>query len=470
MLREFFDQYLGEVADTVSDQMYKRQLRRWNLRKNYSQEQKINIINELSQPRCSGHTRKSTKMLNGRPLKENRLLRSVLKNGKRASLPGQAEIRARRNKQKMSAISHQSRYLQRLQLQQSPEIQKTEDVLKHTQNYYSWYFEQTEVEKEYLYNGDLADAIIQLNLANHILLRQQQCTRAFALLNNCCSTFLGLLRTQPFQLSMQLVVEFTGPNALFRKHRGIWNALVHWFASASNFVLGPQHPITNIILLLTDVGQIESTSFSSRLTQVLDDTVEAVENCEDWNNLQLGLSWILVDFGDLDRASVLCQRLQDRVKPVCGSPTTGQRAVHHLMLRLSIRNKDFTHAEELGLQEVEWTKAATGMPNGNYEGIMACWRMASLYEAMDRCPESLQFHRLAFEGALQPPAECTTSDILDSYDDVARALSRLGRDEELAEFEAQYAYLWEEVMDEWELRPEPQALLDAGNRYLQQLG
>ncbi|KIW65711.1 hypothetical protein, variant [Phialophora macrospora] len=249
----------------ASDKMYKKRLRDWKMRKNYTQAMKQELISKLTREETIPDT---SPLLgpNGKPLQAQRLLRNVQRKGARVPLVDRRTYEILRRKH---LASGRANTICHVQLQQSPECQHVEIVLRSAQTYYSWYLTQRVTKARYTLTCSLCWVFGDISSAPN-LLRANSVRRGFALLNRACSGFAVLLKEQPFQLLQELIREFT--QSSWGSHCDVRRLVLKMVASCADGILGTRHPIKSLVSSLIEMGQEHLHDLLCKYADLLTDT------------------------------------------------------------------------------------------------------------------------------------------------------------------------------------------------------
>jgi hypothetical protein len=220
--------------------------------------------------------------------------------------------------------------------------------------------------------------------------------------------------------------------------------------SSANGILGACHPITRFLGLLLKVACEDLPLLAGRYTELLIDTAMPIADHEASTMVQLVAVRRFCRLRQLDMAPDLSLRLWNAVQPISAVPTLAQRACSSTRTYLLILRGDYSAAENLLTQQIQWTVAATQKPNGNFEGVVSCVQMAGLYTSMGRLSESVKYGGMALEGAIQCCGIDFATSMLQQFE---RFLERHTMTEDLARLRKQYGHLWD-WLEEWKLRPD----------------
>ncbi|KAJ9615670.1 hypothetical protein H2200_001746 [Cladophialophora chaetospira] len=483
-----------EYGFDATDKMYKSRLRNWNMRKNYTKQLKEESIRRLT---LEASEPNPDLLLDpcGRPLLLHRLWRPVQCRGQRRCLIDRTK---RSGLQQGHQTSRQSPNHLHLRTSLIVDNQGSELLLSYAQNYYSWYKSEVDSEMRYFYTPELADVFNPLTSARYDLSTDP--IRAFQLLNSCCSGFQVLLKLQPFQLLQHLLGELAAGALVWQIHRQIRTLLLDFFAALAIKMLGENHPIAKIIGLLVAIESEEVVHLSSIFAALLEDNAKSIANKQASLMVQLSVVQLTKAVQGLDAAWVLCERMWTAVQPISTPPSHVQLTTLEALSTISIRREDYSTTEKLLKMRTRWSVDATGRPNGDSGGIYACIDLGLMYYRLGRINESEEHYLLALEGALEceEVAEAWMLLTIDHLEDCFRRMgkqellaqlkrqifffrlavdgalqykdglredelmifadSRLfveeyGREEELAQLQNKFGYVWAEELDEWTLRP-----------------
>ena len=214
--------------------MYKKKLRRWQVRKNYSQQQKREAIEFLTADSSKGQAQSRELTINQKPLKAARLLRSFPKGGHPVSFPPLNPTK-KMNVLQSTPIVHTVRqkcspWHANTTTIHSPGGMVTESALQAIRQYYSWHTSQTQIERLYDFPEELIDTINLLIDARACL--HKQTPRAFLTLDRFCSRLRPLLIAQPFHLLGELVSEFVREK--WQRHQRLRSSLLGFLRSLAS--------------------------------------------------------------------------------------------------------------------------------------------------------------------------------------------------------------------------------------------
>ncbi|OQV09112.1 Clr5 domain-containing protein [Cladophialophora immunda] len=429
----------------ATEQMYKKRLRDWGVRKNYTQTQKLEAIKQLREA-PSDTCGNLTLQVNGTSLKERRLWRPVMQKRNRVILAPRPSPASSTNARKRLGRFGHTPTPQHLQLQVGHQTQTIESLLRYAQSYHSWYQAQNQIKVQYGYTLRLQRVFDGLRSSIGLLHRGD--SMAFCLINLSCSDFYALLQAQPFQLLPEIIT-LSGYRRLFpRKYEKVVESVLKFFASLAKTTLGMSHPIANFATILLEVDPEHFASCLRRYAELLLDQTKTVRNAMDSAGMQLAIIDLFEAAGQRDMASRLCRRLWKAVQP---DPfvLTPVRTRLVEMVRLAVDEKDYSAVEQFLMQIISGSVVATGKQNGNTDSTLACHFLGWMYLRKGQLPKSEQFYRLAVDGALRIGG-FSHSAILDMLNQYETILWKSGKEEELAQVRREYRGIWA-PLDEWRL-------------------
>lgn len=427
--------------------MYKNRFRTWKTRKNYSKEQKEEVIRQIEQLAQQESTDDADYPLevNGKPVEERRLWRSVRQKGKRVTLgrrPGpdiRMKIRQRRPGRN-GAVP-----FQRQLLQHSPESQNLESLLKSTHTYYSWYTDQTEIQADYGATPSLRETFLQVNLATHFL--HHNTSRGFALLNGFCSGFQIQLKAQPFQLIQSLIRNFFD-NELWAGSEQVRQSLLRFLASLGEVSLGPRHPVTSCIRLLAHVEAAQFPHLIQGIAGLLTNTVKTSFGNDYKNSTLLGFSVItmLFECGLSTQAQDACLTFWDPNQSSSSAMTRNQLRGMVWMARIYRHKGDYDSAERLFTQYFDWVKAKPSSRRRRRSATFVYRDMGFICHMTGRFSESEEHYLLAIEGAWEDES-VTLAEMMAVLSEFELSLKQQGKHEEAARLRIRYGQVWTELQE-----------------------
>ncbi|KAN0099896.1 hypothetical protein V8E51_013671 [Hyaloscypha variabilis] len=474
-VREIMARDHGFVA---AEPMYKKRIAAWNLRKNYTKQQKEEVLQHLQMEESEDILASIT--INKKPLKSSRLRRPVRQNGRRvflahqnlqrrgcrnsasdngnpnmtatssaAMIRGQSDLPNDKLLVRELASSHGS--LSRIQLQQSPESQRVEMILRLAQSYWSSYTTRPASDQRYGFGEELGFVFNSLSNGRHFLKNND--SRAFVLLNKACFGMRTLLMAQPFRLLQQTVLGFSNPG--WDMYWQIKLTLLRYLSSMTQCVFGQEHPISKTVTYLAE--ERDTTELISKFCKLCIDTVN--NNLPYFHyattaiDIQLDILQELHDI-NMDRTDSIYQQMeglaQEKILKVRKTYVRTHPIARMALLDLCDlrgREKDFKGAERLLLELVEDTIQATGLPNGDGVGFDTCSRLGDLHRCLGNAAESVKYFRLALEGGVQTWGE-DDAEVLDCVKRLELALEAFGMEEELKQLREQWKGVWERLEDE----------------------
>ncbi|KIX98713.1 uncharacterized protein Z520_05174 [Fonsecaea multimorphosa CBS 102226] len=431
----------------ATEQMYKKRLREWGVRKYYTQPQKLDAIRQLRE--APTETRDTLLLqLNGLPIKERRLWRPVMQNRNRVILAPRPSPDSRKNGRNGRQQLSRTPAPQRLQLKLGQETQTIEALLKYADRYHSWYLGQDRTKVQYGYTRGLGRVFGGLTDAFH-LLRKGDST-GYCLINQSCSHFRAVLQTQPFQLMTLLIQVFATRRYIPQEYWEMRNLVLKFFASLARTSWEMSHPIPNIATLLLKMNQEHLASCLTSYAELLSDQTKTIHDATDSARIQLSIIALFEEAGQLDKASNLCWPLWEAVQRDSSVPPPVWTTVMNTWVNLSIQRRDYLAAEQFLMQRISESSVPTGKRIDDIYRIHE-WRLLGwVYYCMKKPAESEKFLRLALEATLQNEGYFTKSVVHGILFEVEFVLEQFGKTEERAQLRIEHQHIWAEL-DEWRL-------------------
>ncbi|KIW83570.1 hypothetical protein Z517_02815 [Fonsecaea pedrosoi CBS 271.37] len=426
----------------ATEQMYKKRLRDWGLRKNYTQPQKLDAIKQLRE--APSETRGNLPLrVNGVPLKERRLWRPVMRKRKPVILAPRPSPLYRGNPRSRLPPRLRTPSPQRLQLQLGSETQTIESLLRYTSSYNSWYLAQSQIKARYGWTQQLRQVFHGLRTALSLLRRND--SMAFGLMNRSCSGFHALLKSQPFQLMPEVLI-FKDTLHFGSRDWEIRQSILKFFASLANTTLGVSHPITNFATLLLNIDWEHLDSCFGLYAELLLDQTKSVRDDSVCTKIQLTIMDIFRASGQFGAASRLGRRLW-HANPLDNPVLTVERSLLiETAVRLAIYAGEYSKIEKFLMQMLSRSIVLNGKQNGDHPGIFACAQLGWLYCHMKSPVKSEKFFRLAIEGALQHGG----FEVLIMLANLETVLLSFKMNKEAAQARIEYQHVWAQL-DEWRL-------------------
>ncbi|OAG39373.1 hypothetical protein AYO21_06389 [Fonsecaea monophora] len=424
----------------ATEQMYKKRLRDWGLRKNYTQPQKLDAIKQLRE--APSETRGDLPFrVNGVPLKERRLWRPVMRKRKPVILAPRPSPVYRGNPRSRLPPRLRTPSPQRLRLQLGSETQAIESLLRYTSSYHSWYLAQSQIKPRYGLTQQLQQVFHGLRMAGSLLRRND--SMAFGLINRSCSGFHALLKSQPFQLMPEVLSTFKYIRDISSK---IGLAVLEFFALLAKTTLGVSHPITNFATLLLNVDREHLDSCLGLYGELLLDQTKSVRDDSVCTKIQLTIIDIFRASGQFGAESRLYRRLS-HANPLDNPVLTVERSLLiETAVRLAIYAGEYSTIEKFLMQMLSRSIVLSGKQNGDPLSVFACMQLGRLYYHMKSPVKSEKFFRLAIEGALQHGG----FEVLTMLANVEAVLLSFKMNKEAAQLRIDYQQVWAQL-DEWRL-------------------
>ncbi|OAP63517.1 hypothetical protein AYL99_02744 [Fonsecaea erecta] len=432
----------------ATEQMYKKRLRDWGLRKNYTQTQKLEVIQKLREApsETCGYP---PLQVNGEPLNERRLWRPVMQKRNRVVLALRTSPDSNKDSRKRLLQFRRTSTPQRLQLHLGRETQTVEALLRYAHVYHSWYPAQDQIRVQYGYTMRLREAFDKLREAVLFLVRND--STAFCLINRSCSHFRALLQAQPFLLLAELVTVFTDfqLGLAAREHWKVWEAVLKFFASLAKTILGMLHPITNFVILFQKSDQEHLPSCSRLYAELLLDEAKTARDATASAKIKLAAVGLLEASGQSDNAFRLCRLLWDDIHLPASTLTQLHTGVIGKFVRLSRYRGDYLAAEKL-LMQICNGNLAVGEPLEKFNRIFACTQLGWVHFWKGERAQSEKYFRLALEETLENEGRFSQSAIQSILSQLETVLWMYGKDEALAQLRVEYQSFWA-PLDDWRL-------------------
>ncbi|OAL37405.1 hypothetical protein AYO20_03254 [Fonsecaea nubica] len=398
----------------ATEQMYKKRLRDWDLRKNYTQPQKLDAIKQL----CEAPSETCANLslyVNGVPLKERRLWRPVMQKRKPVVLAPRPSTVCRKNPRSRLPVRLRTPSPQRVQLQLGSETQNIESLLGHASSYYSWYLVKGPIKADYGTPQQLSQVFNQLRRGFSLLRRND--SMAFGLMDQSCSGFHALLKSQPFRLLPEVIFTLKYLHHIGSKYWEIGLSVLRFFASLANTTLGGSHPITNFATLLLKIDQEHLGSCLGLYAELLLDQTRSVRDDSVCMKIQLTIIDIFIASGQIDVESCLVRRLSYAIDLTNSVLTAERECLMNATVNLPAYEGEYLTVEKFLMQMLSRSIVVNGKQNGDFPSIFACAYLEKLYAHMKSPVESEKFFRLALEGAVQD-SRFEILALLDNWEDV----------------------------------------------------
>ncbi|EXJ84269.1 hypothetical protein A1O3_04936 [Capronia epimyces CBS 606.96] len=442
-------------------QMYKKRLKDWNVRKNYTQEQKLEVLSTMQHQASP-----MSFAINGKPLKRSRLRRPVRRNGMRMALapnlrastpahigpqlfsatsqpqqPLQAQDgRGRRGDSRLDLRSKTP--LQRLQFQQSPETWKVEIILRHVKQY-----DDQELD---LNIGLLENMLGPLCSSQNLLSTDKRW--AFTLLNQACAAAPEVFKAQPFMLLEQMIAVFSQTG--WRGYHEVKRLVMRHFAAIAKQTHGENHPIA-LILKISCTDQIVDSMLPKIGQLVADVTSTKLRNLsEEWLVHQGWVAQQCLGWGDLEAAQTIISRILVTTEQRFGRQhwlymwAMSQTGIN-LYLQGRREEAEQHYLAVVGEFSEQASRHKVSLQARSYIGL-AC--ISAHKGEVSRCK---RYAMQALDLRLQTSSDDPAADhaLLDYLLTVKMILAEYGTSEEVEQLLVDYGYILE-ASKKWELRPE----------------
>ena len=232
-LKEVRTIILNRYGFDATEQSYKRRLRAWDVRKNYSLLQKLAVLDQCSTAASDPPE------LNGKRLQVNRLRRPVQKKGRRLKLVSHPYHEDH---------AHNARFLSLVQLHPPHEDHATAHILYSAKSYYQQYFVHGSIESVGVHHWSLCEVFNLLRSALGKLSTKPPW--AFKILNQVCASAENTLRSQPHQVIVLFGAYLS--QRQWAQHLEIRSAILSFYKQMAINVLGPSHAIPNMLSMMED--------------------------------------------------------------------------------------------------------------------------------------------------------------------------------------------------------------------------
>ena len=434
--------------------MYKKRLRLWQLRKNYTQEQKSRALEKVDKAlneQCLDRAN-SALLVNGKPLVFEHIWRDIQRD--RRPLPlvtgrRRGDVKLIHCKAKPSHKEGGTRLMPLLRspgpLHPSINVSSEEQMLWHANCYFSAYATLRGVQPDYSWGDGIARMSKFLRFGRNLL--KEDTRQGFAMINIACSHVQALMQAQPLSLLVELMLTFRHTTwSGFERAR---NAVLGFIQASASEILGPQHPITQVVAYTRTehIGLI----LAMKLQEIEVAMVEWLlrnNDFETYLDIKLFALSSLINEGMLDAAGNLCSQALQEIQ---SKLPRDHRVSRHILSDLAaVRHYqgDYLGAETLYLEVAQKTLTGTPETLWDREDVYACEGLGDLYWALQRYDESQMFLQLALKAALSFGGwEAQAAYWLRKLE---RLLLLLGKEQELIQLRADYAWVWK-IIEAWQL-------------------
>ncbi len=416
MMKEQFDFH-------AKAQMYKKKLKFWNCRKNYSRKQKEDVILQQDRsklPFTSESHRNVPIVLNNKPVQQHRIERYRRRTVRGLSCEGESPL----------SVFHPHL---------SPEIYSVEIILLKTKHYSNWWLSQPgpDVGQGGIIIGHEVFECIVWG-ANSL---DEDPRRAFTSLNRACSKIHGLLEQPTLDLCYRLL-HYCGNVDWWKDHQQIRVALLKYIHAMVRHSLGPQHPVSKVLSLLVNEKVLWPAEFMLRLGRLLLDSARERVHGESletslWYQLNL-ISSTLINPGNLESAAKYIPIILTKIENTFTRSHWLLRRAKYDEACLFYACGDLQKAEQEWLEVIMYGTECSDREDVFELSVYSCWRLGLLYDDEDRGLEAERYLRLTLEGALRRWGEhdATTQEC---FKDLVRFLERSGRHEDVTQLCQEFA-------------------------------
>ncbi|KAJ9613982.1 hypothetical protein H2200_002118 [Cladophialophora chaetospira] len=416
---------LAEVRRAMSERygfvatghMYKVKFAQWKIWKNYRTSQKKELLGHLVDNAENAVQISVTNLtVNHRPLKPGRLIRKVMKDRKRIELtPKLAPSRL---------------------VELSMSRTGVEVALHEIKGYYTWYFHQEDLERDFSFSGNMNHVFSNIASARRVL--DEDVKLGFAMMDTACREIESMLVRQPFQLIQHIVSEL-GEWQWSVSARPARAALIKFIVSMTIRNFGPQHALCKIISILVQPEMKEEVV--PAIVKLLADIVsEHIQQHETVLEVQNYLADSLFHAGDLQGARDTYISILDRGENFGKTHSSYRRAFRNLGW-LHFKQGDLVKAKTMWLEVYDLNADAAGSPNADFGGVCTCRYLGRWYSEQGDEEQAEQYLRLAFEGYLETSGR-DSSGVRRYLESLEANLTSQGKIVEVAELRRRHRDLW----------------------------
>ena len=406
-------------------QMYKKKFAAWEIRKNYSKEQKEEILllqdSTCALPGTSGAPDPDWIVLNSKKVKQHRI------------------ERYRRQKDRLSRNRVECR-VSPFQPQLFPEGSNVETILLEAKSYSAWCFSQPDVSERLWISDDHLDLFSSIEVGAALLAADPP--RAFALFNRACSNMADLLQDRSLPLLQYLVGVFCAETN-WQGHDGARVGLLEYISKVAQDTLGHRHPLSKVVSLL--VQEMPWRDLGLQLGRFLLDSCkkgrhELREVLLLFNEMDV-VSSLFVDTGNVDLAAKEFLRVLKQVESTFSPTHWLQQKVKLELGWVNYKQGRFLDAEREWLGIMKICADENGRENAGVTAIDCCHWLGTLYDEQGRDEEAERYYRQALEGAVDRwgAGDPFATDVLI---DLQVFLEDLGRDEDVEQLRQEYAAVY----------------------------
>jgi tetratricopeptide (TPR) repeat protein len=434
---------------SASEQMYKKQFRLWSERKYYSEEQKAQVVDQLS--KIDDDRAANEIIVNKQPLKVQRIERYLRqqyssKSKMTRERPRTASIASKDNPttnghneplsdERWTTSSNASSAPDREKLRESElqasslTIHRPEDhvnsILHNVQNFYTGFFIWDKAVHPFGFCKELADVFNVASAARRAQHANELSRRAY-LVQSAMSSIGALLRCQPLQLIQEIPRRFTRPEWMTAPSIRAFILRCLYFEASRLYAT--DHPLPVVLELLQDPTIIDQAA--SPIFKLVSELVaqKLRRGSEDVFALQQDLAEALSGIGDHRHAEIICQSSIVQAESIFPEHHWVNRNIKRDLGLVRYREGDWDEAERLWKEVFELTFRDQGAHNIGATGRLTCEYLGTLYEkrARERDLEAAAtYYKLALDGAVAAWGP-NNVDVLEYFDNLARVLGKAG--------------------------------------------
>ncbi len=430
-------------ADLSREQMYKKRFHGWGVRKNYTRQQKADILQALSRKHDRDVIERTT--IERKQIKLRRLRRPVREHGYNVQVDASTDV-IDQNVRRLNVAELETMHIRlrsphkfsRIQLQQSSEALSIEAMLFQVSRYYSSCNTQTKSTGIFYYGPDLGATREALVSGRHLLPSSPQ--QAFAMLNKACNALPSVLRVRPLKLLADLVLVFAEGTWLAMPE--IKQAVLKYVSSLACSMFGAEDPLTRFVEFMSASDDLRP--WILRFYNLSVDMAKSLlkQQPEDLLDMSLSLIPNNIDDNNLDEATNLCQKAHLHIQQTLPSTHRLSRRALEKLAWFHRRQGNLKNAESSYLKAIELAYEAYGGLRWDTEGLFACRGLAHLYAEMQRFEESEGYLRLAIEGG-KGLGKAWDHYVVRYLRDLELVFEEQGRQHDIVLLRIEYAQQWE---------------------------
>ena len=423
--------------------MYKKRFHGWGVRKNYTRQQRADILQALSRKQDRAPIERPT--VERKAIKLRRSRRPERKTGHNVQSDTSTDI-VDQDVRRLDVAELETMHtrlrppdkLSRIQLQQSPDTLNIEAMLFQVSRYYSSCFTQTHGTGIFYYGPDLGATREALVSGRHLLPSSPQ--QSFAMLNKACNALPSVLRVRPLKLLADLVLVFAEGTWLAMPE--IKQSVLKYISVLSCSILGPDDPLTRFVDFMSASEDLRP--WILRFYNLSIDMAKSLlkQQPEDLLDISLSLIPNNIDNKNLDQATNLCQKAHLHIQQALPPTHRLSRRALEKLAWFHRRQGNLKDAESSYLKAIELAYEAYGGLSWDTEGLFACRGLAHLYAEMQRFEESEAYLRLAIEGG-KGLGKAWDHHVVRYLRDLELIFEEQGRQHDIMLLRIEYAQQWE---------------------------